>query len=96
LPFLGTDIYVELDIKSNVSVQLGIYTDDGVNLEQVPVLVIHPTDGKWKKIYANLISETGGLTNGTKVRLFFGFYKEDNDNIDKELYLDNLKLVYLK
>jgi hypothetical protein len=96
LPFLGTDIYVELDIKTNVSFQVGIYTDDGNTVSQIPVMVINPTEGKWKKIYVNLKSETGGLTAGTSVKLFFGFYKEAGDTVDKEVYLDNLKLVYLE
>lgn len=96
LPFIGSDIYVEMDIKTNVALQIGIYTDDGIDVNQIPVLVVNPTNGEWKKIYTNLKSETGGLTSGTKVRLFFGFYKDNGDTEDKVLYLDNLKLVYLK
>lgn len=96
LPFMGSDIYVEMDIKTNVALQLGIYTDDGSEVRQVPVLVVNPTGGVWKKIYANLKTETGGLNSGTKVRLFFGLYKEDGDTVDKELYLDNLKLIFLQ
>jgi hypothetical protein len=95
LPNLGTDNYIEMDIKSNVNFQIGIYTDDGIEVLQVPVMVAFPTGDKWKKIYINLKSETGTLTAGTKVRVFFGFYKEDNDSQDKYVYIDNIKLLYV-
>lgn len=96
LPNLGTDVYVELDIKTNIVFQIGVYTDDNINIIQAPVLVVNPTDGNWKKIYVNLKSETGDLSTGTKVRLFFGTYKDNGDTVDKYIYLDNLKLVYVQ
>jgi hypothetical protein len=95
IPFLGTDVYVELDIKSNINVQVGVYSYYGTDYEQAPVLVINSTAGKWKKIYVNLKPQIGDLISGTPIRLFFGFYKEDNDQTDYKVYLDNLKLVYL-
>ena len=95
IPFLGTDVYVELDIKSEINVQVGVYSYNGADYDQAPVLVINPTGGKWKKIYVNLKPQIGDLTSGTPLRLFFGFYKEDNDKTDYKVYLDNLKLVYL-
>jgi hypothetical protein len=95
IPFLGTDVYVELDIKSNINVQVGVYSYYGTDYEQAPVLVINSTAGKWKKIYVNLKPQIGDFISGTPIRLFFGFYKEDNDQTDYKVYLDNLKLVYL-
>lgn len=96
LPNLGTDVYIEMDIKTNTVFQVGIYTDDNVNVIQAPVLVVNPTNGNWKKIYVNLKSETGDLSSGTLVKLFFGTYKDNGDTVDKYIYLDNLKLVYLQ
>ncbi len=95
LPNLGTDIYVEMDVKSNVNLQVGIWTDDGLDIVQVPVMVAFPTNGKWKKFYVNLKPETGGLKSGTVVRIFFGFYKDETDSEDKYLYIDNIKLLYV-
>jgi hypothetical protein len=95
IPFLGTDVYVELDIKSNINVQVGVYSYMGADYDQAPVMVVNSTAGKWKKIYVNLKPQIGDLTSGTPIRLFFGFYKEDNDKTDYKVYLDNLKLVYL-
>lgn len=95
IPFLGTDVYVELDIKSNINVQVGVYSYIGADYDQAPVMVINSTAGKWKKIYVNLKPQIGDLSSGTPIRLFFGFYKEDNDSADYKVYLDNLKLVYV-
>ncbi len=96
LPNLGTDVYVEMDIKTNVPVQVGIYADNNITVIQSPVLVVNATDGKWKKIYVNLKSETGDLASGTKVRIFLGTYKESGDTVDKHIYIDNLKLLYVQ
>jgi hypothetical protein len=95
IPFLGTDVYVEMDIKSEINVQVGVYSYYGADYDQAPVLVINSTAGKWKKIYVNLKPQIGDLIAGTPIRLFFGFYKEGNDQKDYKVYLDNLKLVYL-
>lgn len=95
LPFLGTDVYVEMDIKSNASFQVGVYTYNGADYVQDPVMVVNSTAGKWKKIYVNLKPQIGDLSAGTPVRLFFGFYKENGDATDYKVYLDNLKLVYV-
>lgn len=95
LPFLGTDVYVEMDIKSNVNFQVGVYTYPVTGADQNPVLVVNATGGQWKKIYVNLKPQIGDLAAGTPVRLFFGFYKEGGDTEDKLVYLDNLKLVYV-
>ncbi|MCC6817909.1 MAG: hypothetical protein IT245_03335 [Bacteroidia bacterium] len=96
VPNLGTSVYVELDIKTNLDVQIGIYSDDNIDIIQSPVMVVYNTKGNWKKIYVNLASETGDLSTNTKIRVFIGTYKENGDTEDKYIYLDNLKLVYLQ
>ncbi len=91
-----TDVYVELDIKSNVNVQVGIYTDDGFTISQNPVLIVYPTNDNWKKVYVNLKPEIGGNNINTKTKLFFGLYKDQGDNTtNPKVYLDNIKLVYV-
>lgn len=95
VPNLGTSVYVEMDIKTNIPVQVGIYSDDNIEVVQSPVMVVNNTEGAWKKIYVNLVSETGDLKTNTKIRLFLGTFTEEGDTEDKFIYLDNLKLVYL-
>ncbi len=94
LPGGGNDVYLEMDVKTDIELQMGIYKDDGSFLEQVPVFVVSNTGGIWKKIYVNLKSELGNLSSGTKIQLFFGILKPKNV-AECNTYLDNLKLVYL-
>lgn len=72
-----------------------MYVYNGADYDQSPVMVVNPTGGKWKKIYVNLKPQIGDLSAGTPLKLFFGFYKDDNDTHDYKVYLDNFKLVYL-
>ncbi len=96
VPNLGIDVYVEMDFKSNVNFQVGIFTYAGAVVSRVPVFYAYPTNGVWKKIYINLKSETSDLPAGTPIRVFFGVYKDpDNPNLKPLVYLDNLKLLYL-
>jgi hypothetical protein len=94
-PNLGKDIYFEMDIKSNISLQVGLYTDDGLQVRQVPVLVANETQNTWKKIYVNFKTETGDLPLGTKYRVFLGFFKDNSEYSEVKVYLDNLKVVYV-
>lgn len=96
MPVAGSDVYVEVDIKTDRAVQFGIYTDKNSFLEQIPVVIVYPTDGKWKKLYLNFISETSALSVTNKTKLFIGFSKGQGDNTSSKVMLDNLKLVYLK
>ena len=95
IPFLGTDVYVEMDIKTNVAFQVGVYEYYSNGTDQNPVVVVNPTGDNWKKIYVNLKTQIGDLPSGTNIRLFFGFYKEEADLLTKKVYIDNLKLVYV-
>ncbi|MES2616952.1 MAG: hypothetical protein V4613_03685 [Bacteroidota bacterium] len=96
LPNLGRDVFVEMDFKSNVNMQVGVYIDNGTSLSRNEVLYTYPTDGKWKKIYINLKSEISDIAASSKVRVFFGIYKSQGDNeTEPMVYLDNLKVVYV-
>jgi hypothetical protein len=95
LPNLGNDNYIELDLKSNINFQVGLYEYLNGDVVQVPVMVAYPTNGVWKKLYVNLKPETGDLPAGTPLRIFFGFYKNANDTEDKYVYIDNIKILHL-
>lgn len=93
---IGTDVYVEMDFKSNANFQVGVFTDDGSVITRSPVFYAFPTNGAWKKIYVNLKPETGDLSSISTFRVFFGVYKDpDNPDLKPLVYMDNLKLVYV-
>jgi hypothetical protein len=98
LPNLDRDVYVEMDVKTNTGIQIGIYADDGSTLIQTPVLAVFSTNDKWKKIYVNLKPETGFLSSSTKVRVFFAVFHDGaaDASFVSKTYVDNLKLLHLQ
>jgi hypothetical protein len=95
VPPVGSDYYLEMDIKANQQMQVGIYIDNGTQFIQTPILISNSTNGEWKKIYINLKSETADQPAGTKVSVFFGLYKSADTTEDQVLYIDNIKLLHL-
>ncbi|MBC7425915.1 MAG: hypothetical protein H7321_05210 [Bacteroidia bacterium] len=93
LPNRGTDVFIELDYKTNTFVQIGIYAEKPTIYEQIPLYVLYPTD-TYKKIYINLKVEVSDFDAGVKSKIFFGIYHNDV-NLQPRVYLDNIKLVYL-
>jgi len=97
VPNGDNDVFLEVDYKTNINMQFGIYADKQFSVEQIGVFVVSPTGGEWKKIYINLNSETGTLKDSDKIQIFFGIYNdgEKNPGFVPEIYIDNLKLVHL-
>lgn len=95
VPRFGTDVYLEIDYKTNIDLQIGIYADKVDAYEQIPFIILSPTT-EWKKIYVNLKLETSALPANTPIQIFYGFVKpESNTTLSPEVYLDNFKLNYL-
>lgn len=85
-------IFVELHYKSTVEFNVGVAYDDGQTFTEVPFLTLYPSP-TWKKLYVNLASATGGLPQGTKLKLMLQSVLP-TDQSSGTLYLDNLKAIY--
>jgi len=85
-----TDFYVELDYKAEVPFQVGVSMDTGNEIIQAPVVTVNPNT-EWNKIYVNLITELGGTVPNT-YKVFIRGLNTTASN--KEILIDNLKLVY--
>jgi hypothetical protein len=95
VPRGGQDVYFEMDYKTNIPLQIGIYADKPDIYEQIPFIILMPNE-KWNKTYLNLKIETSALPANSPIQIFMGFIKSDTDStISPEIYLDNLKLNYL-
>lgn len=95
VPRFGQDVIVEMDYKTNIFLQIGIYADNGGFIEQIPFIVLNPTTN-WNKVYINLSIETSALQPNTPIQLFFGVIKPGSDpTFSPEFFLDNIKLSYL-
>ena len=84
------DFYVELDYKADVAFQVGVSMDTGNEIIKAPVVGINPSS-EWNKIYINLITELGGTVPQTYQVMIRGL---NTSSSNKEILIDNLKLVY--
>jgi hypothetical protein len=91
-----TPMFFEIDYKNNVPFTIGVYateTDGTVN--QVPLIVLKEKD-TWNKLYFDLESEISSRPAGTEYRIFLRFSNILAAPIaNPEVYIDNLKLIYL-
>jgi hypothetical protein len=89
------DVFLEINYKTNVAVQFGIYATKANSYDQIPVVVVLPST-EWKKMYINLNTETSILDDNDKIQIFFGMFNDGRDpDFIPEIYLDNMKLLYL-
>ena len=88
-------LYLEINYKLDVNLQIGITAIDAGNNEiaKIPVLQLFKTEGEWQKTYVSLAEDinTTGLENA-KFKLFFAA-KSTGDS-KKRIYFDNIKLVH--
>ena len=93
LPKQGANVWVELDYKCDIPLAVGIYANRPTQSNQAPVLTLYSTEGEWKKVYINLVSEVSYYTDAIDYNLFFGSINA-SDSSTAHVYLDNIKLLY--
>lgn len=94
LPGLGAPVYLEMDYKSDVQLDVGYYYQEPnqpVN-PATPVVSLYPTT-EWKKVYLNLTEEIGGKRTGTQYAIYIGFF--NYSGVKPNVALDNIKLLSL-
>lgn len=91
LPSASSDIFLELNYKSNVAFTVGLMTANGTP-QSADAVVVNP-QANWNKIYIQLSTAVSTL-NASKYQVFFKFVK--TDDVDKQVFLDNIKLLYLQ
>ncbi|MFN7302330.1 MAG: hypothetical protein ACK5U7_12725 [Bacteroidota bacterium] len=96
LPNGGRDTYLELDYRSNVPIQAGMFKFVNALYEQVPLVVLPSTNGRWRKAYLNYAAELATLPANTPIEIYFGIIKQSGFLDAPRASLDNLKLSYLE
>lgn len=95
VPKKGRDVYMELDLMSDINITVGIlYVSQG-RFNQTQVVTLFPTDGKYKKFYLNLQTETSPLDDDLEIQIFIGGANFLGDDAQPKVFLDNIKLAYL-
>lgn len=97
LPQSGSPVYLEIDYKSNLQLDIGYYYNEpgsptGVSPSN-SVVRVYP-NGAWKKLYVKLTDEVATRKPGTTYVIYIAVLNPDKTVTD--VYIDNVKLVCLK
>ncbi|MAQ70515.1 MAG: hypothetical protein CMD23_05430 [Flavobacteriales bacterium] len=89
----NTHTFLELDFKSNINFNVGLVIINDI-AEKQELIQLYATD-EWKKIYLDLKPLTNMGNSTSKFKIYFeGFH--NGKEIESNVYLDNLKLVFSK
>lgn len=91
---VNEEIYLEMNYKTDAFLQVGFYPLNSTVVNGVPVLLLFPTNGDWKKVYISLGEDANSADNrGADIRIFFNAASKFEEE-GKKIYLDNLKLIH--
>jgi hypothetical protein len=88
-----TDVYLEVNYKSDVNVQFG-FLAEGVFTSKVPVVLGFPTNNGWNKLYIGLTEDWNVMDYAdARMRIYM---EAINNNVSAKpvILMDNLKLVH--
>jgi len=89
----NTNTFLELDFKSNIDFNVGIVIINDIEQKQ-ELIQLYPTN-EWKKIYLDLQPLINMGNSASKFKIYFeGNY--DANEIENNVYIDNLKIVFSK
>lgn len=91
----GRAIYLEMNYRTDVNCQVGLLAlQQNAIKAQIPVLLLFPTDGLWKKVYISLGEDVN--SSNYKDMDFKVFFSARNDGTmtNPKILLDNIKIVH--
>ncbi|MFP5471892.1 MAG: hypothetical protein ACLGGV_09885 [Bacteroidia bacterium] len=100
---LGSNIYLEMNYKSNYHMIVGIFSRKTGELvdTQTPYLTLFSTEddndvAQWKKIYVDLTEVIRPVTPTEDLDIFIGIQYDASQSATLPImYLDNIKVIYL-
>lgn len=94
LPLFKRPVYVELNFRTDVPFNVGLYAENAITGQVVviPFITLLATEGEWKKIYLNLTNDIQSFS-GSKFKLWFNA-GHDSTLVKSQLLIDNLKIIY--
>jgi hypothetical protein len=92
LPGQGTEVYLEMNFRTNTEVTVGLMVNFLTESTLAPVVVLNETD-EWKKIYISLKNAVSTYTTAISFNVFLS--AANPENMQESLILfDNLKLIH--
>lgn len=92
LPQDGTEVFLELNYKTNTPLTIGVFGRTATQTIQEPVFVLN-ANSTWNKIYINLTPTVTNMSSSYDFRIYFSAMKSD-DIETAEILLDNIKLLH--
>jgi len=87
------DVYLELNYKTDVPLQTGLVATK--NGRVIPIVLLFPTDGVWKKAYISLAEDiNNNIYDGSEFKVLFDALSSTDTNQVNHIYLDNIKVVH--
>lgn len=94
LPTTGKPVFLELNYKTNIPFNIGLYCIYSSQIAKRTHLIINPND-TWNKIYVNLTSLVVKYPDALGFKLFFEAINDvENDIENAEIMIDNIKILY--
>jgi hypothetical protein len=90
LPLGSPNVYLELNYKCNYLVTVGLINSSG---KEINAFHLNP-QSNWNKIYISMAAAANESGSSNKYKVFLRTVKTGDE--PAELFLDNIKLVYLK
>lgn len=94
LPKQGKLVYLELNYKSNRELAIGVIGLNAQTQNSKSISTYLEPTANWKKVYVNLTAQVSAAAQATGYKIFFGAAKPEG-NQALEVFLDNIKIVYL-
>jgi len=95
---VGLPVFLEIDYSCNQSFSIGAKATSGIAVTRTELLVVLPTqttgEQVWRKLYINLTDFVFDNSNAEAFEVYFGFTKNEEEEENPVVYLDNLKVIY--
>lgn len=91
LPSGNSNVYLEINYKCNTPFTIGLTSGDGS--QTYPALVVNAQEN-WNKIYVQLSTAVSSIVSN-RYKVYFEFLKDADNSDQKQIYLDNIKLLTL-
>lgn len=94
LPGGSRPVYLEVNYRTDASLNIGMYVIDNSNssVTEVNIITMLPTNSEWKKLYLNLTSEVSSYSN-SKYKIYFKA-NHNSGNTNSKVLIDNFRIMY--
>lgn len=87
----NSEVFLEMNFNINTSLIVGVYVTTFGLINEVPIMILLPTNDKWKKIYIDLTTTLNAYSGATKFRVYYYIKNTTGDHY--RILLDNIKVL---